>query len=121
VAGALRQSDQAKRLERRLPGIVPAHARVVAGEHDVLQGGEGRDQVEVLEHEAHLAGPDPCSFAFAKGDHVAAVEVQLGPWAVVRVGGVEQAQDVHQRALARTRRAHDRDDLARLDADVHST
>ena len=86
---------------------------VVAGEHHVLERGQRRDQVEVLEDEAHLAGPDAGPLALAQGHHVAAVEGQLGARAVVQVGRVEQAQDVHERALARSGRAHDRDHLAR--------
>ncbi len=43
---------------------------------------------------------------------------ELRPRAVVGIGRVEQAEDVHQRALARPRRAHDGHHLARLDRDV---
>jgi hypothetical protein len=67
-----------------------------------------RDQVEVLEDEAHLAGPDAGPLGLAEGHHVAAVEEQLGTRAVIEVGRVKQAQDVHERALARSGRAHDR-------------
>ena len=51
-------------------------------------------------------------------DHVAAAERELRSRTVVRIGGVEQPEDVHERALARAGRAHDRDHLAGLDADV---
>ena len=94
---------------RRCRSVDP---RVVAGEHHVLERGQDRDQVEVLEDEAHLTGSDPRSLPITDIDHVAAIEGQLRARAVIEVGGVQQAQDVHERALPRSRRPHDRHHLA---------
>jgi hypothetical protein len=93
-------------------------AGVVAGEHHVLGGGERRDQVEVLEDEAHPAGADLGPGVVREAGDVLAAEIELRGGAVVRVRGVEQAQDVHQGALAGAGRAHDRDHLAGLDRDL---
>ena len=118
VIGPLSQTDQGEGFEPRLLGVLASDAGVVAGQEDVLEGGEGRDQVEVLEDEAHSAGPDLGSSIVGKRGHVLSREVELGSGAVVRVGSVEQAQDVHESALAGSGRAHDRYHLARLDRDL---
>ena len=59
--GPVGEPDPVERLDRGGPSRRAAIARIVRREHDVLEGGQGRDQVEVLEDEAHLAGPDPGS------------------------------------------------------------
>ena len=51
-------------------------------------------------------------------DHVATVERELGRGAVIEVRGMEQPEDVHERALAGPGRPHDRDHLAGVDGDV---
>ena len=64
-------------------------------------------QVEVLEHEADLAVPELGALvAVDAGDVLALQEVVAGR------RPVEQAEDVHERRLARARGAHDRDHRA---------
>ena len=118
MVGPVGKADQLERLDghRLRPGA--GDPGVVGGEHHVLDRGQRRHEVEVLEHEAHLARPDLRPFPFADIDHVTAVELEVGSRSVVQIGGVQQAEDVHQRALARSGRAHDRDHLAGLDRDV---
>ena len=63
-----------------------------------------------MEDESQLLGADDCPFVGAELAHLAAVEP-------VVTGGrpIEAAEDIHQRAFARARRAHERDQLAALD------
>ena len=73
-------------------GGAAAEPGIRTGEQDVLEGGQRRNQVEVLEHEAHLSCADPRPVAVADVDDVPAVEVQLGSRSVVEIRRVEQTQ-----------------------------
>ena len=78
---------------------------------DVRERRGARDQVEALEDEADLAAAHARERrASSSVAHVDAVE----PVPAAR-RHVEAADDVHQRRLARARRAHDRDEVAALD------
>ena len=84
-------------------------------QHDVLLGGEHREQVEELEDEAELVA--------AQLGQVAVVEAgELGAVDLDRAAGrpVEPGEDVHQRGLAGARRAHDRAEAAALEVDAHA-
>src|ERR1022692_538580 len=73
------------------------------GQQNVADGRQVRNQIELLEYEAELLAPEDvlsglihrCQVIAADGDRAGG-------------GGVESAQQVQQRALARTRRAHDK-------------
>ena len=76
-------------------------------QQDVLLGGEHRQQIEELEHETDVAT--------AQQRHVAVREradVLAGDRDRPRCRLVERGEQVHQRRLARARRAHHRDELA---------
>jgi len=84
-----------------------ADAAIHERQLDVLDGARAREQLERLEHEPDLAVAQVGELVVAEAAHVGAAQL-------VRAGArrVEQAEDVEQRALAGSRRAHDRDELA---------
>ena len=71
------------------------------------------EQVELLEHEPDPSVPDV-------GEVLLVHDADVDAGQAVRAGGrdVEAAEDVHQRRLARSRRAHDRDVVALGDDEV---
>src|SRR3954451_25319015 len=116
----LGQSDDIERLGGGFAARAPAVAGVLGGERDVLQGGEGRDEVVRLEHEPQLLGSNAGPSAVGETRHLAAADDEARRRAVVEVGLLQESEDLHERALAGTRGAHDRDHLAGLDRDVHA-
>src|SRR5207302_9874689 len=77
---------------------------------DVVHRGHARNQVVGLEDETDLSIADPGQLIVAQGGHVVAVEnVTAGR------GLVQAADQVHQRALARTGWAHDGDEFSLRD------
>src|SRR4051794_12075277 len=116
----LGQSDDIERLGGGFAARAPTVAGVLGGERDVLQGGERRDEVVRLEHEPQLLGPNAGPSAIGETRHLAAADDEARRWAAVEVWLLQQTEDVHERALARTRGPHDRDHLAGLDRDVHA-
>ena len=93
-------------LRAREPGVEQRQLDVA------LERGLG-EQVEGLEHEADLLVADPGELEARQRRDVVALE-QVAP--VAR--RVQAAEDVHQRRLARARRADHRDHLSLLDAQV---
>ena len=82
-------------------------------QHEVLLGGQDRQQVEELEDEAELVA--------AQLGQLAVVEAgDLRPSRLTRAGGrpVEPGEDVHQGRLARAGRPHDRREAVALEAGV---
>ena len=82
-------------------------------EGDIFEDGQMRQQGEMLEHHAHLVAADLDELGFACLQQVAAVE---GDSAIGRLDQARQAS--HQRRLARSRQAHDDEDLALMDIDI---
>ena len=82
-------------------------------QHDVLQHGHARQQVEALEHEPDLGRADLGELVVGELGHIEARE-QIG----ARGGGVQAAEDVHEGRLARSGRAGDGDELAGVDGEV---
>ena len=90
----------------------PAEPGQLGDDRHVLAGGQRRKQVEVLEDEPELAEPDGGQPTLGERADIGAVEVDRAR------GRPEQcAHHRQERRLARTRRAHDQDDLARLDGE----
>jgi hypothetical protein len=118
VGPSIGQADGRQCLARRHAGLAARRPGVLGREGDVLLGRQGRHEVERLEHEAHRAGPDARPLGVGQAGRVSPVHPKLGRRPVVAIRRVEQAQDVHQGALAGPGRAHDRDHLAGRDADV---
>ena len=90
--------------------LTPPHAGDRRRQLDVLAGAEAGQEVEELEDEAEVCGPEPGPLSFAEAADLAAVEAQPS-----LARGVEGAEQVQQRALAAARGADDRDQLAGLD------
>src|SRR3954452_13387914 len=111
VAAAVPQAHKVERRLRGVPRRLAPEPGVIARQHHVLDRGQGRDEVDVLEHEAHLVRADARPLALREARHITPVEAQLGG-RHPPVRSVQQADDVHKRALARARRADDRDHLA---------
>ncbi len=88
-------------------------ARVEKRQLDVFQRARARQQVETLEDETDTPAADAREVRLTQQGHVHAFEQ-------VAAGArpVEASDDVHHRGLARTRSAHDRDELASFDGEA---
>ncbi len=91
------------------------HGMVMLRDHDVLERGQVRQHVELLEHE-----PDPLA-AVARPCGIverAHLLASHGDRALVR--SIEPAEEIEERRRARTGRAHDGQPLAGLDLEIHA-
>src|SRR5439155_1746322 len=91
------------------------HVGVDHGERHVLERRRPPEQVEILEDEADPAAADGGALVDGQGRDVGVAQV-VG--AARRL--VEAAEQVHARRLARARRAHDGEELARPDVERHA-
>src|SRR5205085_9590139 len=89
------------------PLLVGVTAGDVEGEGDVLQGGEGGDEVVGLEDEADLVPPQPGQLLVGKLAQLGPADEDLPP-----ADPVEAGHAVHAGGLARAGRAHDGAELA---------
>src|SRR5919106_711555 len=85
-------------------------SRELEREEDVLLCGQHRQQVEELEHEADVATAELRELSVAELRDRRAVDPDLA-----RGRPVETGKNMHERRLARARRAHDGDQLALVD------
>ena len=89
------------------------HAAVDGWHLGVFHSAQVGHQVVALEDEPEGVTPEGCKRIAAERGHVgASYPVRARRWRI------ETADDVHQRRLARARRAHDRDELTALDDQV---
>jgi hypothetical protein len=115
MVGAIGEADRFERGARAaaaLPDRDAAPVGVDERQLDVLEGRGPRQQVESLEHEAHLLVADERQIVVGQLRHVAAAQH-------VRPGRrpIEAAEDVHERRFAGARRADDRHEFAALDVE----
>ena len=94
VRKPLTQSERAEQLFRTRIALRRRHARIDRRHLDVFERGHGADEVVALENEAECFTPQPRQLVALETRDVLAHEAV--------------AEDVHQRGLARPRRAHDR-------------
>src|SRR5581483_10687223 len=87
------------------------HAGIDERQLHVAKGGRARHEVEALEDEADLAVTDERELELVEPRNVDPVEQ-----VPARRGDVETSDQVHERRLAATGRAHDRDELPTLHA-----
>ena len=87
--------------------LLVGHAVKVLRQHDVFERGEVGNQVKLLEDEADFFRPDAVQILGGNPGHVFAVEPDFA-----RSGTIEAADQIDQRGLAGTRRAHDGQPLA---------
>jgi hypothetical protein len=90
-------------------------ARQVGRQHDVVQQAQVLQQVHVLEDEAHGRQPQPGQLLGGER-----AEVVAGEGHAPGGDGVQPAHRVEQRGLPRAGGAHDGDELARADLQVHA-
>ena len=109
VPGPLAQPHRLERRERTLPPLSDA-SRVDQGHLHVVESARAGYQVEGLEDEPDLAVADRGQLVVVQRRDVDSVE-DVAPAA----GNVKAADQVHERGLARSRGAHDGDELALLD------
>ena len=83
-------------------------------QHDVLLGGERRDQVERLEHEADLGAAELGELTVLERGQPGVADEDGAAGEAVEAG-----EAVQQGALARARRAHDRGELPGLERNGH--
>jgi hypothetical protein len=96
-----------------LQALVAMHVRIAHRHRDVFECVHPRQQVEALEDEADLVQAQARAAFGVERSHVdASARVR----ALAR--RIQATEQVHQRRLARTRRPHDRDELAAPDAQV---
>ena len=96
-----------------LAALAPGQGGQRKGQLDVLVGGEHRHQVVELENEADVARAPAGEFRLAQPDDVRAADQEFA-----RIGLVDAGNEVEQRALARARWAHQREELAARDVEA---
>jgi hypothetical protein len=109
VAGAVSEADAFERFEGFL---FVGHAVEVLREHDVFDGGEIRNHVELLEHEADSFGADVVEIGGAEAGDVLSVKPDLAAG-----GPVEAPDEIDHGALAGPRGSHHGDPLAGSDGE----
>ena len=110
VVDAVTEPDSAQRLDGARLALLRCDARVQHGQLDVAPCRQRGQQVELLEDEPDLLVAHHGKLGLG---HVR--DVGAGETVGARGRGVEAADDVHQRRLARARRAGDGDELALVD------
>ena len=99
------QCGQAHLVQQRLGtqlGFSAAHASVQQGQGDVLQHIHALEQIEALEYKTNRLVTHLSMLRCVQGGHLFVIEV-----VAARVRAVQQAQKIHQRALARAAGAHE--------------
>jgi hypothetical protein len=106
---------EADRVDHRgQPFLIGLPAGQVEGKRDVLERGQGRDQVERLEHEADPVAAEVGQLLLRQGGQVDLTEQHL---AVRRL--VQPGETVQQRRLPRAGRPHDRGEPALPELRTH--
>ena len=113
VGRAIGEADLLEQGERAGTRLVVRDAGRSDRRLHVVDCGERRDQVELLEHEPERPQPEIGEGGVAERAEVLAFEAH-GPLA----RAVERAEQLEQRRLARAARADERDELARADVEV---
>ena len=109
------QSDEFEHFRRAAMRLRPGLAAVKKRQLNVFEGACARQQVECLKNKSNLLIAHPCQFIIAHVRNVFAIE---HVFSLVR--NVQAAEDVHQRALAAARCAHDCNHFSALDVEAHT-
>jgi hypothetical protein len=110
VVEPMPESDRLQGRHREPSALSPAKAAVDQRQCHVVDRVGAGEQLERLEHEADPLVAQPCELAVVHAGHVAPGDPQ---GAAAR--SVQASQQVHEGGLAGARRAHDGDELARVD------
>src|SRR4029077_1192858 len=115
MVGAFGEPDEPERLERASPALPLVEAGVERGQLRVFKRGGAGGKIESLENKPDLAIPNAGQLPFVEPGHVNAFEQ-------VTTGArfIEAAEDVHEGRLAAAAGAHDGDEFAAVDLDVHA-
>lgn len=100
MAQAFTQADPLEQAAGMLAGV--ATAVQLQRQHDVFQGVEAVEQLERLEHEAHMLGTHPGALVF-----IQRAEVVAGQHYLAGAGLVEAGEQAEEGGLARSRGADD--------------
>src|SRR5665213_2596658 len=106
MTGAVHETDALQRCRDPAAALRATHAAVEERDFDILGNIEIVDQVEALEDEADVPAAQAREFLLTQFRDLLAKER-----IAAAVGIVEQAEDVEQRRLAASRRAHDREEF----------
>ncbi len=113
VGHAVRETHRTEQIQGPLLRVVGIGVRVEKREKHVVQDAQPGQEVEELEDEADALVADARELPVVEGREV------LSRQAVAAARGlVQEADDVHERALARSRRPHERHVLALLHGEV---
>jgi len=113
VIHPVREVHHAKGRLHVFAALRAAQARELQGQLHVLEGREHRDQVVELEDEPHVGGPPAGQLRLVEGRDVDAADDDRAA-----VDLVDPGDEIEQRALARARGAHQREELAFADVEV---
>ena len=113
-ARAIGEPDAGQTREGAPRALGGRDAAIEQRQFHVLHGARAGEEVEVLEHETDAAVAN-------RGERIAgkARNLLAGKKVLARARAVEAAEQVHERRFAGSGRAHDRNELARLDRQRH--
>ena len=115
MAVAVAQANFFYQVHRALTALGPAYPRIAQGQHDVLQGRQRRQQVELLKDKADHLLPDAGQLAAGQRRHLHVVNEHCA------FGGpIQTAQQIEQRTLAAARATHNGEELALFNDQVHA-
>ena len=113
MLGTLGEADHFQRQEGALASLALAHVLQQQRQFDVLERRQHRHQIVELEDEADVARAPVGEFGFVELADILAGDDQLAG-----IGAVDAGDQVEQRALARPRRPHQREELALADVET---
>ena len=113
MTGAVSKTHKLQQFLSTLLGGLLRGACYVGRYHDVLQGGELRQQLVELEDETYVAVAEVGQLFVGEGGNVDGIDVHAAA-----VGTVQCAHDLQKGGLARSAGAHDADDLATIYVEV---
>ena len=114
MVGACRQADSLEVLGGGLVALLARDALVIERKSDVLERGLESEQVKRLEDETDETISVVRGIAFGKIANQSFAEMVRA-----RIVGIQDPEDVEQRALARARRSHDAHELSLIDPKAH--
>src|SRR6266542_2285812 len=111
------QADELEHSFRVMPavGVRRMRGRIIERHPRVVQRAGAGQQIEVLKNEADLRVAQYRALVGGRGGNLLPVQAVASG-----TGSVEAAKNVHQRALARTADADQRDEFAALDRERHT-
>lgn len=113
VIEAFAQTDHSRQFETTLPALAGNRALIVQRRFDVLDDGQLRDEVIRLKDESDRTAANSRQFVVTEF-----ADVLISKKVLPACGAIEQAQQVQERGLSGTGRAHDRDILTGFEREI---